>query len=180
MELEELRKIAEAVKQEPWVLAGGNEWISPIGITVDYDNGGVSPVEAEFIATFDPPTVLALLSRVEKAERSCRLLGKIIERDGKNLVELTNSQDIIAEDGDGDWEVVWERAQEMKGRLEQAERVCVKLRNRLDAMRRQRDGYQAQARKAEQAVARVRTELGYIPESFSARIYKALDGDTRG
>ncbi len=33
---------------------------------------------------------------------------------------------------------------------------------------------------AEQAVARVRTELGYIPESFSARIYKALDGETRG
>ena len=45
---------------------------------------------------------------------------------------------------------------ELIDRLEQAEQDRVKLRNRLDAMRRQRDGYQAQACKAEQAVARVR------------------------
>ena len=34
-------------------------------------------------------------------------------------------------------------------RLEQAEQDRVKLRNRLDAMRRQRDGYQNQLRKAQ-------------------------------
>lgn len=34
-------------------------------------------------------------------------------------------------------------------RLEQAEQDRVKLRNRLDAMRRQRDGYQNQIRKAQ-------------------------------
>lgn len=74
------------------------------------------------------------LARAEKAERSCRLLGKIIERDGKNLVELTNSQDIIPEDGDGDWEVVWERAQEMKDRLEQAEKAVARVRAMADEM----------------------------------------------
>ena len=34
-------------------------------------------------------------------------------------------------------------------RLEQAERVCAKLKNRLDAMRRHRDGYRNQLRKAQ-------------------------------
>ncbi|MGO4297117.1 hypothetical protein [Glutamicibacter sp. MCAF14] len=95
------------------------------------------------------------LSRAEKAERSCRLLGTIIERDGKNLVELTNSQDIIPEDGDGDWEVVWERAQEMKDRLEQAE----------------------------QAVARAReVAAGWATNDrpFREALLRALDGDTRG
>ncbi|MGP9528167.1 hypothetical protein [Glutamicibacter sp. AOP5-A2-18] len=88
---------------------------------------GEAWADGEHIDIVTPATVLALLSRVEKAERSCRLLGTIIERDGKNLVELTNSQDIIPEDGDGDWEVVWERAQEMKDRLEQAEQAVARV-----------------------------------------------------
>ena len=46
-------------------------------------------------------------------------------------------------------------------RLEQAEQDRVKLRNRLDAMRRQRDGYQNQIRRAEQQIARVRAFLEY-------------------
>lgn len=41
-------------------------------------------------------------------------------------------------------------------RLEQAEQDRVNLTNRLDAMRRQRDGYRNQLRKTEQQVARVR------------------------
>lgn len=99
MELNELRKIAEAVKQEPWVLSGGNEWISPIGITVDYDNGGVSSIEAEFIATFDPPTVLALLSRLEQAEQAVQrvreLAGEwidIYEPCGETLIDALDGE----------------------------------------------------------------------------------------
>ena len=76
---------------------------------------------------------------------------------------------------------------ELIDRLEQAEQDRDKLRNRLDAMRRQRDGYQAQARKAEQAVARVREVAAEyrpsIPEEVLHEVMKdileALDGDTR-
>lgn len=81
---------------------------------------------------------------------------------------------------------------ELLSRLEQAEQDRVKLRNRLDAMRRQRDGYQNQLRKTEQQVQRVREAC----ESDSYDMHKdygngelvvpvdsimnALDGDTRG
>lgn len=47
-------------------------------------------------------------------------------------------------------------------RLEQVEQDRVKLRNRLDAMRRQRDGYQNQLRKTEQQVARVQEALSEV------------------
>ncbi|PMQ19317.1 hypothetical protein [Glutamicibacter arilaitensis] len=75
---------------------------------------------------------------------------------------------------------------ELLSRLEQAEQDRVKLRNRLDAMRRQRDGYQNQIRKAEQQVARVRDLLAYLEKlapgdkHYAESIDRALDGDTRG
>lgn len=67
-------------------------------------------------------------------------------------------------------------------RLEQAEQDSDKLRNRLDAMRRQRDGYRNQLRRAEQQVARVREVLEYRKaNSAVARDgLRALDGDGRG
>ena len=92
------------------------------------ENAGEAWADGEHIDIFTPTRVRLLIERVVRAERSCRLLGKIIERDGKNLVELTNSQDIIPEEGDGDWEVVWERAHEMKIRLEQAEQAVARVR----------------------------------------------------
>lgn len=90
-------------------------------------------------------------------------------------------------------------------RLEQAEQDRVKLRNRLDAMRRQRDGYRNQLRKTEQQVARVRDVIKGAPTvdplrgfagppddwpddtDFTSygewimanRVREALDGDTR-
>lgn len=98
---DELRKVAEApgVRPGPW-----HVYDRGIGYEVHDENdyeltGGMretfDKADAEFIAAFDPPTVLALLSRLERAEQD-----------------------------------------------------RVKLRNRLDAMRRQRDGYQNQLRKA--------------------------------
>src|SRR5688572_9278389 len=78
--------------------------------------------------TILPEEFSDLLDRVESLQRSCQLLGRIIERDGKNLVELTNSQDIIEEDGDGDWEVVWQRAHEMKAHLERAKAQVARVR----------------------------------------------------
>lgn len=45
--------------------------------------------------------------------------------------------------------IISKHTEERAARLEQAEQDRVKLRNRLDAMRRQRDGYQNQLRKAQ-------------------------------
>ena len=36
---------------EPWRLVGGNEWITPIGIGVAPDDGGISIDDAELIVT---------------------------------------------------------------------------------------------------------------------------------
>lgn len=105
------------------------------------------------------------------------------------LNELRNVADIrsdLVQDG----VLMYDEASEVLTRLEQAERVCDKLRNRLDAMRRQRDGYRNQLRKTEQQVARVR-ELaeefdkhdyprGIHRFSVAKRIRRALDGDGRG
>ena len=98
-ELNELRKIAEAATQGNWMwvndrtpelIRAGKFPYTHVTYTDD-----VIDENSLHIATFDPPAVLALLTR-----------------------------------------------------LEQAEQDRVKLRNRLDAMRRQRDGYRNQLRKA--------------------------------
>ena len=52
-------------------------------------------------------------------KRGGEQLGKIIDRQGRDVIELTDSQDIIGEDGDGDWEVVWERLHDMKRERDQ-------------------------------------------------------------
>ena len=68
--------------------------------------------------------------RDRKAE-ACRTLGEIISRYSDWLVEVTDSQDVIGEDGDGDWEVVWDRVFELrrerdrqKRALESVEDLC--------------------------------------------------------
>lgn len=145
-DLNELRKIAEQATPGPWkaethcaytedkyhavysVDAGDSPVISQLGCGCCDVGLEVSKPDAAFVTAFNPDTVLALLNR-----------------------------------------------------LEQAERDRVKLRHRLDAMRRQRDGYRHQLRKTEQRVARVRAFLEYRKaNSAVARDgLRALDGDTR-
>lgn len=150
--LDTLRKIAENEPSHKWGkwTAEEDDWegfvvfandglpgqsVVANGIRQGHDEGKAT---ATHIATFDPPTVLALITELET------------------------------------------------------------FRRRLDAMRRQRDGYQAQARKAEEAVSRVREmaeEMGegkafgiltrgredeYPISYFIEMLEEALDGDTRG
>lgn len=149
-DLNELRKIAEAATPGPWTVMDVNdtgEGVNFIDVHQDgkswevvsrrlpdrHDDRDQMSADATHIATFDPPTVLALITR-----------------------------------------------------LEQAERDRVKLRNRLDAMRRQRDGYRNQLRRAEQQVARVRDLSAYLKKlapgdkHYAELIDRALDGDGRG
>lgn len=74
--LDTLRKTAEAATQADWYalrvgIRDEKEWVidsHPTFICSMQIDGERAKFDAEFIATFDPPTVLALLSRLEQAE----------------------------------------------------------------------------------------------------------------
>lgn len=98
--LDTLRKTAEAEETQKW---GGwafeEDDFDGFCIYInDGDNFGRSYVAkdltqgesegestAEFIATFDPPTVLALLSRLEQAERNADTYQKLYEQRAESL-----------------------------------------------------------------------------------------------
>ena len=46
-----IEKLSRLRSDEPWRLVGGNEWITPIGIGVAPDDGGISIGDAELIVT---------------------------------------------------------------------------------------------------------------------------------
>ncbi|MNW60191.1 hypothetical protein D3C74_381550 [compost metagenome] len=156
---------------------------------------------ATHIATFDPPTVLALIDQIERlqgenstladlakarhewnkknrtelkdrleqaeqaVERKQQALGtlaRIIETQQDGVILATDSQDLIGEDGVGDWDAVWDRVAELgEGKS-----------------------------KAEQAVQRVRQVVANLEDHSRPRtahkfavaenLRRALDGDTRG
>lgn len=96
MELNELRKIAEAATPGPWVACSEGDPDGTRRYTVNpdrelgtdvcamgYDVAGSANVE--FIATFDPPTVLALLNRLEQAERNADTYQKLYEQRAESL-----------------------------------------------------------------------------------------------
>ncbi|MGO2325946.1 MAG: hypothetical protein ACTH6V_02580 [Glutamicibacter arilaitensis] len=105
-----------------------------------------SSAEAGFC--FTPEPVLALLSRLEQAEARVKLLESGIV--SEFVVTSVHSARAIGTAVSGISEALLKFGYDgLTERLEQAEQDRVKLRNRLDAMRRQRDGYQNQLRKAQ-------------------------------
>lgn len=134
--LGDLRKSAEAATPGPWTLeyensddweAGINDGDYPYTIhgprNCSFDNWADKSIvqdslnrvteisemvdaDAEFIATFDPPTVLALLSRLEQAEQA---------------LDATERQ-VVARSGETDAERIW------RGRAEQAEQAVARVR----------------------------------------------------
>lgn len=161
------------------------------------ENAGEAWSDGEHIDIVTPPTVLDLLSRLEQAERNADTyqklyeqraesleqdeqavdrkqraldtLARIIEMQQDAVILATDSQDLIGEDGDGDWDAVWDRVRELgEGK-----------------------------RNAEQAVQRVREMHSVIPvkvnfdefttdycdfcgdQEYPCPTIRALDGDTR-
>lgn len=55
-----------------------------------------------------------LVSEVEKLRRAAKTLGKIIDDSLTDVLKATDSYDLIGEDGDGDWMVVFERLMELR------------------------------------------------------------------
>lgn len=81
LDLEHLRKVAEAATPGPWEPADEDGWIGADGCyVVSSDENSINradrpiglaynrPSDAEHIAAFDPPTVLALFDRLEASE----------------------------------------------------------------------------------------------------------------
>ena len=85
--LAELRTIAEgAESQEPWRTDDdeGRMVFAASGFQVYYalfgsNNGDAEPGDAAHIAAFDPPTVLALLDRLEAAEAKVARVEELCE-----------------------------------------------------------------------------------------------------
>lgn len=88
-----------------------------------------------------PATALALVAEVrrltadlEKYRRGARTLGETVEWQARAALDASGRHDVIEEDGDGDWGVVWETLAELRPRAEAAEAEVVTLRARLAAV----------------------------------------------
>lgn len=77
--------------------------------------------DAEALARKRGHELEALSREAERLQRGGAELGRIMERHGRWLVDATHSQDVIGEDGDGDWAVVWERLAQLGARADAAE-----------------------------------------------------------
>lgn len=113
MELNELRKTAEAATSGPWekhdlpvAVANSNFTIhAPNAVGVPTWTTALPPEiastlkaeDAEFVATFDPETVLELLSRIDQAEQAVARVRAIREGD-----VCSGCLDVIEEALDGD------------------------------------------------------------------------------
>ncbi|ANW63982.1 hypothetical protein BCA37_10585 [Mycobacterium sp. djl-10] len=63
-----------------------------------------------------------LVAEVEQLRRGGQTLGELLHRINQDVLDATNSHDLIGEDGDGDWMCVYERLAELKPqRIETAE-----------------------------------------------------------
>jgi hypothetical protein len=68
-----------------------------------------------------------LRAEVERLRRGGKELGRILDRTLTDALNASGRHDLIGEDGDGDWAVVWETLAELRPRAESAEA-------RLDAL----------------------------------------------
>jgi hypothetical protein len=81
--------------------------------------------------TFPDSLAAELVAEIEKLRRGGKELGRIIERQCLDVLEITGLHHMIDADGDGDWGVVWERLAEMAAAGAEVE----KLRGGLSEMR---------------------------------------------
>lgn len=112
MELNELRKIAEnahSVLPEPWIVMGDSNTVSVVELSHRdgsiISGGAVADAHTtpfrDHIATFDPPTVLALLSRLEQAEQAVARVEQLsnrLDREGCQLGTVIRIQQALEGD----------------------------------------------------------------------------------
>ena len=92
LNLDDLEAVARAATPGPWeaepyLYTADDDWVrvtSPSDGPLFNLAEGVEPVNASHIAAFDPPTVLALITRIREAERhNVQLLREAVKREGR-------------------------------------------------------------------------------------------------
>ena len=78
--------------------------------------------------------VRRLTEESERLKRGGTELGRILDRALMMALDASGCHDVIEEDGDGDWEVVWETLAGLRPRAEAAEAEVVTLRAKLTAL----------------------------------------------
>lgn len=119
---QELRKLAEAATQGPWIAAGPSYGESlPVllnCVVVEEDDGDTDDVcrdvltseDALYIAAANPAAILALLDRLEKAEKDAARWNYAVEIGGNQTMNWLDVYDDW--DGDGDFTAQIDRAME--------------------------------------------------------------------
>lgn len=127
LDLTAIKARAEAATEGPWHIIGGNEYVTGIGVGIGPDDG-VTQADAEFIANArtDVPALVAEVERLRWIEVGAREAGRIIDRlyeAQRPVIDAAGLGHLLADDGDGDWEQVWELlAQIVAAASEEADR----------------------------------------------------------
>lgn len=86
-DLTDLRKIAEAATPGPWEVDNLDQVVRTPNYDIVHDDSCADSEEwsantdAPFIATFDPPTVLSLITRLEQAEAAVARVREVATGD---------------------------------------------------------------------------------------------------
>lgn len=151
-------------------------------------NGSVvagSPSVSALIAQA-PTFIPALLSRLEQAEQAVErkqealdTVARIVETQCEAVALATDSQDLIGEEGDGDWDAVWGRLSELADAKRTAERAVARVREALSEVQTRGENIRAKGNNGSiyQQERAARGE-GYLEATRLA--FRALDGDGRG
>ena len=118
--------------------------------------------DAEFIAAA-PADVAYLLAELRKATRAAQTLGQVIEKQCRDVLDVTGLHHLINEDGDGHWDVVWMRLFEMREELASLKESTIgrerlrgdSWRDRAQEMELSRDAAAAELRDRDEKLAKV-------------------------
>jgi uncharacterized protein YfiM (DUF2279 family) len=89
-----------------------------------------------------------------KYKRGAKTLGEIIEKQCRDVLDVTGLHHLINEDGDGHWDVVWMRLFEMRDELASLKESTIgRERQRGDSWRDRAQEMTVRAESAEEALA---------------------------
>lgn len=105
LDLSQLREVAGQATPGPWETLGGQ---GPFGthavchrmeqgtlVELAYRDAHFDKTNAVHIATFDPPTVLALIARLEAAEQAVARVREVCESDGYEVSNEFGTWDAV-------------------------------------------------------------------------------------
>lgn len=142
---------------------------------------GYSWEDANLIA--NAPTWLAELvervkvaeAEVERVREAARTLGKIIDDQCRDVLDITGAHDLVDADGDGDWGAIWDllREQAQRGQRAEAAEAAIE-RVRSEVLTKERDR-RAELWRERNALAERCSELDTEVHLMRARI-RRLEG----